>query len=140
MRMDFSSVPQPALCTIQEIRTKRLYRASTPSCHLLGKHGQNQSKCDVAKNDLAADYDLTPDGMRLHVTETKRRYNRKIERCEITVGAPSIIEKVRARAVDCPVTPCDGKGRQGNPRQAGLKQRFGESRVDLMAYGRTPWS
>ena|SRR5271165_2981332 len=22
----------------------------------------------------------------------------------------------------------------------GLKQRFGESRVDLMAYGRTPWS
>src|SRR6202011_4080623 len=24
--------------------------------------------------------------------------------------------------------------------QAGLKQRFGESRVDLMAYGRTPWS
>ena len=23
---------------------------------------------------------------------------------------------------------------------AGLKQRFGESRVDLMAYGRTPWS
>ena len=25
-------------------------------------------------------------------------------------------------------------------RNAGLKQRFGESRVDLMAYGRTPWS
>src|SRR5712672_2903318 len=25
-------------------------------------------------------------------------------------------------------------------RVAGLKQRFGESRVDLMAYGRTPWS
>jgi site-specific recombinase XerD len=24
--------------------------------------------------------------------------------------------------------------------QAGLKQRFGESRVDLMAYGRAPWS
>jgi len=24
--------------------------------------------------------------------------------------------------------------------EAGLKQRFGESRVDLMAYGRTPWS
>jgi hypothetical protein len=23
---------------------------------------------------------------------------------------------------------------------AGLKQRFGESRVDLMAYGRAPWS
>jgi hypothetical protein len=23
---------------------------------------------------------------------------------------------------------------------AGLKQRVGESRVDLMAYGRTPWS
>ena len=23
---------------------------------------------------------------------------------------------------------------------AGLQQRFGESRVDLMAYGRTPWS
>jgi hypothetical protein len=23
---------------------------------------------------------------------------------------------------------------------AGLKQRFGESRVGLMAYGRTPWS
>jgi hypothetical protein len=24
--------------------------------------------------------------------------------------------------------------------QTGLKQRFGESRVDLMAYGRTQWS
>jgi hypothetical protein len=24
--------------------------------------------------------------------------------------------------------------------ETGLKQRFGESRVDLMAYGRTPWS
>jgi hypothetical protein len=26
------------------------------------------------------------------------------------------------------------------PTHAGLKQRFGESRVDLMAYGQTPWS
>ena len=26
------------------------------------------------------------------------------------------------------------------PGLAGLKQRFGESRVDLMAYGRTQWS
>jgi hypothetical protein len=26
------------------------------------------------------------------------------------------------------------------PIKTGLKQRFGESRVDLMAYGRTPWS
>jgi hypothetical protein len=28
----------------------------------------------------------------------------------------------------------------GAPALAGLKQRVGESRVDLMAYGRTPWS
>jgi type I restriction enzyme M protein len=29
---------------------------------------------------------------------------------------------------------------QSGLAQTGLKQRFGESRVDLMAYGRTPWS
>ena len=42
----------------------------------------------------------------------------------------------------------DGVGGEGSACQpgpldralAGLKQCFGESRVDLMAYGRTPWS
>jgi hypothetical protein len=33
-----------------------------------------------------------------------------------------------------------GGAQQGWFSDAGLKQRFGESRVDLMAYGRTPWS
>src|SRR5438552_13886307 len=33
----------------------------------------------------------------------------------------------------------DGK-KYGRLANAGLKQRFGESRADLMAYGRTPWS
>jgi hypothetical protein len=38
----------------------------------------------------------------------------------------TLIEK----AADCPTSPIE----------TGLKQRVGESGVDLMAYGRTPWS
>jgi hypothetical protein len=45
--------------------------------------------------------------------------------CRITVG---LLALAHERACEAELA------------QAGLKQRFGESRVDLMAYGRAPWS
>jgi len=47
-------------------------------------------------------------------------------------------------SLDWPITVDGGffhfVGAQMLLGETGLKQRFGESRVDLMAYGRTPWS
>jgi hypothetical protein len=50
----------------------------------------------------------------------------------------SILIRPAVRVFD-PILRCpDAYGRRRTV--TGLKQRFGENRVDLMAYGRTPWS
>jgi hypothetical protein len=61
-------------------------------------------------------------------------------------GVSLDLATVQSNIMPAPLRRRHLKYRRGPPTgskhspQTGLKQRFGESRVDLMAYGRTPWS